>query len=199
MPKTKFKVGDKVKISKESKYYQLDDSFNPAGAIGEVIKVQDEDYSSSLKVKVLWDKESNISNSYAHNDLVYASAQTMKVSNDDLTVDKEFVMAAYESACSSWKKKIEAKFPDLFPNPYAKIVKDENNIGVSNLFYLDSNDEYKALEYNIALIDGIAGHGRDVPEEARYRGIYVNNKSKELKLELIETVDGYAIVFKKRQ
>ena len=192
MPKTKFKVGDKVKISRESKYYQLDDSFNPAGAIGEVIKVQDEDYSSRLRVKVLWDKDLDISNTYAHEDLVYAE------DTKDLTVDSEFVMAAYESACSSWKKKIEAKFPDLFPNPYAKLVKDEDKIATSTLFYLDSNDEYKALEYNIALIDGVAGHGRDIPEEARYRGIYVNNKSKELKLELIETVDGYAIVFKKK-
>lgn len=192
MPKTKFKVGDKVMISKESKYYKFDDSFNPAGAIGEVIKVQDEDYSSRLKVRVLWDKDLDISNTYAHEDLVYAE------DTKELTVDREFVMAAYESACSSWKKKIEAKFPDLFLNPYAKIVKDETKIATSTLFYLDLNDEYKALEYNIALIDGVAGHGRDIPEEARYRGIYVNNKSKELKLELIETVDGYAIVFKKK-
>lgn len=191
----KFKVGDKVMISKRSEYYGTDKSHNPADKVGTVIEVRDESYSTSrLKVKVLWDKESNITNTYSHKDLVYAT-----VVSDEFTVDKEFVMEAYKSACSTWKKKIEAKFPDLFPNPYAKLVKDETSIGISNLFYLDSNDEYKALEYNIALIDGIAGHGRDVPEEARFRGIYVNNKSKELKLELIETVDGYAIVFKKRQ
>lgn len=182
-------------ISKRSEYYGTDESCNPADKVGTVIEVKDESYSSHyLKVKVLWDKESNISNNYDFNDLVRAT-----VVSDEFTVDKEFVMEAYESACSSWKKKIEAKFPDLFPNPYAKLVKDEGSIGVSNLFYLDSNDEYKALEYNVALIDGVAGPGRDVPEEARFRGIYVNNRLKELDLELIETVDGYCIVFKKRQ
>ena len=200
MPKTKFKVGDKVKISKDSEYYGVDATYNPADKVGTVIEVQKADYSSRLKVKVLWDKESNISNTYAHEDLVYAAVQTTKVQNDDeFTVDKEFVMEAYKSACSTWKAKIEAKFPELFPSPYAKIVKDESKIALSSLFYMDSDDRYQPLEHNIALIDGIAGHGRDVPEEARFRGIYVNDRHGELNLELVETKDGYCILFKKKQ
>lgn len=188
----KFKVGDKVMISKDCQYYRHSDPHNPACTIGTVIEIRDKSYSSRLKVKVLWDKDLDITNSYGYNDLVHAT-----VVSDEFTVDKEFVMEAYKSACSDWKKKIEAKFPDLFPEPYAKIVKDENSIAISSLFYLDSNDNYHALEYNIALVDGIAGHGRDVPLEARFRGIYVNNRKGELDLELVETEDGYAILFKK--
>lgn len=189
----KFKVGDKVMISKESSYYQdgLDgDEHNPINCYGRVNSINKD------VIYVNWDN--GMINSYSAKDLKYPAGMPAETA-EELTVDKEFVMQAYESACSTWKKKIEQKFPELFPNPYAKIVKDESSIGTSTLFYLDSKDTYKALEYNIALIDGIAGQGRDVPNEARYRGIYVNNRSKELKLELVETEDGYAIVFKRRQ
>lgn len=30
------------------------------------------------------------------------------------TVDKEFIIEAYEAACSGWKTKLEEKFPDVF-------------------------------------------------------------------------------------
>lgn len=191
MPKTKFKVGDKVMISKTSEYYEEGlngDDHNPINCYGKVSDIHKD------RIYVSWDNGKI--NSYTAEDLEYPAGT--EETNDTLTVDKEFVMKAYESACWDWKKKIQAKFPDLFLNPYAKIVKDESKVALSSLFYLDSNDNYQPLEYNIALVDGIAGHGRDVPLEARFRGIYVNNKSKELKLELIETVDGYAIVFKKK-
>lgn len=189
-----FKVGDKVMISEHSNYYGSGGPHNPADKVGTVIEVKDKD--RRLQVKVLWDRESNITNAYAHDDLVYA-ANTEAVSSE-FTVDMEFVMEAHKSACSTWKAKIEAKFPELFPSPYAKIVKDESKIAISSLFYMDSNDRYQPLEHNIALIDGIAGHGREVPLEARYKGIYVNNRKGELDLELIETEDGYCILFKKK-
>lgn len=33
-------------------------------------------------------------------------------------VNAEFVKQAHAAACSDWKKKIEAEFPDLFPSVY---------------------------------------------------------------------------------
>lgn len=38
--------------------------------------------------------------------------------NKYCTVETQFVKAAHQAACQVWKKKLEAKFPDLF-NPYS--------------------------------------------------------------------------------
>ena len=38
-----------------------------------------------------------------------------------LEVDEDFIKAAHRAACSEWKTKIEAKFPEVFPKQTHKI------------------------------------------------------------------------------
>lgn len=59
---SKFKIGDKVKIRKDSKYYRGDES-NPKDTRGEVKTV----CSGNLGIEVMWDN--GISNSYNDSDL----------------------------------------------------------------------------------------------------------------------------------
>lgn len=37
---------------------------------------------------------------------------------EEYKVDKQFILEAHKAACSDWKKKLEGKFPDLFPKTY---------------------------------------------------------------------------------
>lgn len=108
--KNKFKVGDRVRISKSSAYYGENKS-NPSDCIGTVTKY-DADAYGHFASYVDWDNGGD--NAYRDEDLELVSAANTS-EPAVLTVDKEFVMEAYESACSDWRKKIENKFPELFP------------------------------------------------------------------------------------
>ena len=186
--KNKFKVGDRVKISKSSGYYSGDKtSSNPKDVVGTVTNYEKEsgftpdDFTTSVD----WDNGTN--NTYSDKDLELVAAAP-------LTVDKEFVMQAYESACSTWKEKIEQQFPELFPKQKFATLTTQTP-GTSTLYYKTQSGTYKSLEYNVALIDAIAGQ-LGVPKEARYKGIYVNNRGGNIdNLEVINTGDGFAILF----
>jgi hypothetical protein len=46
---------------------------------------------------------------------------TKRRETETVTVPKQFVLDAHESACSQWKEKIEKQLPDLFPSFSVKI------------------------------------------------------------------------------
>ena len=46
-------------------------------------------------------------------------------------VSEEFIRAAYKDACSSWKDKIEAQFPEMFPKTFA-VTEDLNTLKVND-------------------------------------------------------------------
>lgn len=189
-------------IAKASPYYG-EGSSNPKDTLGTVLKVGRKE-ATGLYISVMWD-DTGLANSYNHLDLQLVSGDNYREALCELiekkkvlTVDKEFVMQAYESACSSWKAKIEQRFPELFPKEkYARLMQDTLLYG-TRLYYKSDASNYTELKYNIALIDGIAGDSREVPKEAKYRGIYVNDPNCELELEVVKVSDGHAIVFKNK-
>jgi hypothetical protein len=99
----KFKIGDKVMIAETSEYYIKGDPSNPIDTVGEV-KCYKKD---GLPIEVRW--PNIIVNSYEEHDLVLASS-----SEPTVDVSREFVLRAYDSACSDWKRKIESEIPNLF-------------------------------------------------------------------------------------
>lgn len=186
--KNKFKVGDRVRIAESSEYYGGNKtSTNPTGVTGTVTSYDGiSSHTDDFTTNVDWDNDT--SNAYRSYDLELVAAAP-------LTVDKEFVMQAYESACSTCKEKIEQQFPELFPKQKFATLTTQKP-GPATLYYKTQSDTYKSLEYNIALIDGVAGEF-GVPKEAKHKGIYVNNRKGDIdNLEVINTGDGYAILFK---
>jgi hypothetical protein len=99
----KFKIGDRVKIIKTSEYYREGDSSNPIDTVGEVIRYK----KTGMPIEVRWSSDFTV-NSYEEHDLVLASSEPT------VDVSREFVLRAYDSACSDWKRKIESEIPNLF-------------------------------------------------------------------------------------
>lgn len=195
-----FKVGDRVIIDKHSEYYGVCPA-NPKDTLGTVQRI---DPTMNLRISVKWD-DTGVNNSYNPSDLKLVSGDNYQETLCELiekkkvfTVDKEFVMQAHESACSTWKYKIEKKFPELFKDQFAKLTSDDHKH--TRLYYKSDSDKgYSELNYNIALIDGIAGSYPEVPTSARFRGLYIHDRFDELDLELVRVHDGHAIVFKKKK
>lgn len=185
----KFKKGDRVVIRKSSEYYNTCAS-NPAGVTGTVQRVGK--ISEHLNINVKWD-DTGVNNSYNACDLQLVQEEKPVA----LTVDKEFVMQAYESACSTWKEKIEKKFPELFDNKYSKLIEDGDLPYTSYLFYKNRNNEYVQLKHGLSLIDGVAD-GRYLPKETKYRGLYIHDPEHAIELEIVKTGTGQSIVFKKK-
>lgn len=71
-----FKVGDSVKIRKDSQYYGEDADSNPANILGDVVKVYDNDDPGALNVSVVW--KTGCRNSYAATDLELAEIGEQK-------------------------------------------------------------------------------------------------------------------------
>ena len=81
----KFKVGDKVRIAKSSKYYGGDTEVNPKDVEGEVIRVNNN--STDYKYSVAWGKKG--SNSYRDSDLeLVESKPAFKVGHGAICVKK---------------------------------------------------------------------------------------------------------------
>lgn len=189
--KAKFKVGDRVRIRKDSEYY-LDDSnsSNPKNTTGTVTKYKCGDYTTSFTTNVDWDN--NTQNSYRDGDLELETAAVKN--NSDLTVDKEFVLQAHKSACSDWKKKIESKFPELFPKEkYTKLVPNERNIDDTRLYVKDNDGNFITINHGLSLVNGIAGMC-GIPNEAKYRGIYINKENSSFDIIIKETDAGETVI-----
>jgi hypothetical protein len=105
---TKFKVGDIViGNSKANDQYTV----TVEGWSGTVIDINSDGY---IKIK---------GNDIYRNGLTYwvdpscfdLAPKKQKVQEEYYEVDVLFIKAAHNAACSEWKKKIEDKFPDVFP------------------------------------------------------------------------------------
>lgn len=174
---TKLKVGDKVRISKESRYYG-DPCSNPTDVTGTIERI---DAYGSHRYRVKWDNGET--NSYRVEDLYiydcdspFPWAADMK-KQDKLTVTKEFVLEAYKSACSDWKKKLEQEFPELFEADRYPTLIDLNRgdqlYGAELYVRIESKSgetRYQPLN-GVQIADGIADD-QTLPLNAKYKALY---------------------------
>lgn len=78
--------------------------------------------NSTYGILYTYDKKGRIVYLYNHKNEVGTYAKiTKRRESDTLTVPKQFVLDAYEAACSNWKEKLRLQFPDLFPTFFVKI------------------------------------------------------------------------------
>jgi hypothetical protein len=162
-----FKVGDRVRIPKDSKYYGKSDR-NPADVIGTIEQVGE--IIGPFVYRVLWDTA--VYNSYREGDLVSAVEDT-KV--EYVTVSTEFVLEAYNAACPTWAKKIKVVVPDL----YALVVKVPKAF-VYEAYEAADSEWKKKLEDKFGFLKG-PEHIRIVEEGNYQTGVYYRAKSGVLK------------------
>lgn len=170
---TKLMVGDRVRISKSSRYYTNKDN-NPVNFTGTIKSVRSDSLFPHLNVKVAWDNGER--NSYNESDLyLYSEKKCNKT--DKLTVTKEFVLEAYKSACSDWKKKLEQEFPELFEADKYPTLIDLNKgdqLYSAELYVriegADGKTRYQPLN-GVQIADGIADD-HILPLNAKYKALY---------------------------
>lgn len=174
MKKTKFKVGDRVRISKDSEYYVGSFYSNPTDVTGTVSEVREDE---PFRYRVDWDN--GLGNNYKINDLYLYSEKKKSNKTDKLTVSKEFLLEAYKSACSDWKKKLEQEFPEVFEtDKYPTLIdlKRGEELVTAHLYVkvrdLDGKDKYVPLK-GVQIADGIAD-GHNLPKEAKHKALYIN-------------------------
>ena len=99
---SKFKKGDIVKVLRNDYFHEF--------LIGERVEILDVRFYSDGKV-----------NDYICKSIGRPSEQWYclekeleLVENKEFLVDEDFIKAAHKVACSEWKSKIEAKFPEVF-------------------------------------------------------------------------------------
>jgi hypothetical protein len=109
-----FIKGDRVRISKGSKYYAagVKDEYNPIDVTGTLDWVGDGSGFYSYIVK--WDNGNR--NGYVEGDLYLYRGENKfeRQKQKKLTVREEFLLEAHKAACADWKLKIEKEFPTLF-------------------------------------------------------------------------------------
>jgi hypothetical protein len=220
-----FKVGDRVRISKDSEYYGKNDR-NPADVDGTVKTVGEA--RLPFVYYVSWD--TGDSNSYREGDLVPAMENTKA---EHVTVAAEFVLEAYTAACPVWKKKIKDVVPNLYAilikvpkafireaykaadsewkskledkfeflrgPEYARIVEDEDYD--TQLYYKTEDRSTTKRLKGFHILNGLAGC-QGIPKSAKSCGLYISNDSgfsfKDTKVVVKETPGGIAIYFEKK-
>jgi len=195
------KVGDRVRISKDSEYYKDGQASNPKNVTGTVTSIS----SGMLKIHVKWDNLR--SNSYNVKDLYLYSEKTKK--SNELTVSKEFVLEAHKAACSDWKNKLEKQFPEVFESDKYPTLIDLNpgeKLVTAGLFVMvtdiNGKEKYVPLK-GVQIADGIA-NSLDLPKEAKYKALYINSDATQygkydVKLKCTTwNIDSYVVYFEKK-
>lgn len=173
------KLGDIVRISKTSEYYDIHSgdtpglSSNPANMDGKIISVN-EPYDG-YPLEVLWDNTETNVYDWCDLDLVSTKSKPSKKNRSGAyTVDEEFIKQAHEAACSDWKSRIEDKFPELFPtNKYVYALfnsKDIDRAVNADLYIKLADGSY--VKTKIQLIHGLAGSD-GIDKQAKGCGIYI--------------------------
>lgn len=159
MANTRFKVGDKVKIKKDTMYYgsKLDRS-NPMDTVGTITEVRSD---MEFCYMVEWPKGKN---GYREGDLEPAK---------EYTVDEEFIRAAYDAACSTWKQKLEERYPEVLNVPtFLDILQNPKDAYHSQVYaYNTTTGKYESIK-GVEILSA-AADGKLVPKSARYRGLYI--------------------------
>ena len=129
-PFYKFAVQDIVVINEKGHQEYGEGSGNPKGINGVVTELIDDE---GFKYKVKF--SNGTENTYEDGTLDLVEIAQKKDTNQELTVDKQFVLDAYRAACSEWKDKLEKKFPKLFEQEKTyrigdRFVLDEDLIGL---------------------------------------------------------------------
>jgi hypothetical protein len=114
--KSKFKVGDKVRIVKSSDWYGVENTWNPIDTNGEIIEIKNYD----LGIYVAW--SNGETNSYNERDLVLVGAEQKSYIDDNQLNQysmKAIVVSSLEqikelAKVSFLKDQIESEFPELF-------------------------------------------------------------------------------------
>jgi hypothetical protein len=117
---TKIKIGDVVKVDNPGKTYDTYDKiFVEAG-----FKNQDENpsFDTNETGRVFWIGEHPdqrclliaIRHADGREVLMNKEGVSIVSVSDEYTVDKQFIIDAHKAACSEWKAKLEAKYPDVF-------------------------------------------------------------------------------------
>jgi hypothetical protein len=111
-----FIKGDRVRISKGSKYYAagVKDEYNPIDVTGTVYNVYQHTSETVGCYQVEWDNGKR--NGYGEGDLYLYRGENKfeRQKQNKLTVREEFLLEAHKAACADWKLKIEKEFPSLF-------------------------------------------------------------------------------------
>jgi hypothetical protein len=218
-----FNVGDRVRISKDSKYCGKSDR-NPADVIGTVEQVGE--IAGPFIYRVLWDTAEY--NSYREGDLVPAKENTKA---GLVTVSTEFVLEAYTAACPEWKKKIKIVVPDLYtlmvkvPKSFIREAyeaadsewkkKLEDNFGFlkgpeyariveegsyqTEVYYRANGGVLKDMN-GINILHGLAGTN-GIPKSAQGCGFYISSNAfagKDVKVVVKEIGSGTVIYFEKK-
>lgn len=178
------KKGDRVRISKGSRYYGKGDANNPIDLTGTITNVNED---SHFTYSVTWDNGKR--NSYKREGDLYLYRGDNKFERkkqDKLTVSKEFLLEAYKAACADWKQRLEGEFPEVFEtDKYPTLVDINKGEEIETaVLYVRVRDtktgegRYTRLN-GVQLADGIAiGAGDNcgvLPRVARYKALYIES------------------------
>jgi hypothetical protein len=205
---TMFRIGERVRISKDSQYYKSRSQSNPKDVTGTIDKVDaNEAYCYSVK----WDNGER--NTYEEGDLYLYSEKKKSDKANKLIVSKEFLLAAYNAACADWKQRLEGEFPEVFEtDKYPTLIGDLNEgeeIGTAALYVKvrDMNTgEKRYVQLNgVQLADGIAiGAGDNcgvLPRVARYKALYIESflgREYSVKVKNATCLDSQVVYFEKK-
>jgi hypothetical protein len=175
-------VGDRVRISKGSKWYGKDDAYNPIYVTGTVSAAWEHDLSGEYCYDVEWDNGKK--NGYREGDLYLYRGDNKfeRKKQDKLIVSKEFLLAAYNAACADWKQRLEGEFPEVFETDKYPTLIDLNKgdqVYSAELYVriegADGKTRYQPLN-GVQIADGIAD-GRTLPVNAKYKALYFTDKA----------------------
>lgn len=185
MAYTEFKVGDKVKIKQGTRYYGSKlDRLNPKDIIGTITAVRHE---LEFRYTVEWPQGKN---GYREGDLEHAK---------EYTVDEEFIRAAYDAACSTWKQKLEERYPEALNLPTFLDILENPKDDYDSLVYAynATTGKYESIK-GVEILSAAADGKNDIPRSARHCGLYICTSITRRADALVKnTGDGYgtAILF----
>jgi hypothetical protein len=184
---TMLKKGDRVRISKGSRYYGKSDPYNPIDVTGTIYDINESHDEFDYCYEVEWDNGKK--NGYqAVGDLYLYRGDNKfeRKKQDKLIVSKEFLLAAYNAACADWKQRLEREFPEVFEtDKYPTLVDINKGEEIETaVLYVRVRDtktgegRYTRLN-GVQLADGIAiGAGDNcgvLPRVARYKALYIES------------------------
>jgi hypothetical protein len=149
-----FKKGDRVRISKGSKYYaaRVKDEYNPIDVTGTVYNVYQHTSETVGCYQVEWDNGKR--NGYGEGDLYMYRGENKfeRQKQKKLTVREEFLLEAHKAACADWKLKIEKEFPSLFRSKLESYLHEFGTVAYDAMSLVYHAKIVKEADYDYVLI-----------------------------------------------